>query len=332
MYRPPCQTGLTVWGVLCLVGAGLVLLGIVVGVMGILMIGATVGGAVGGRSVETVGALLLAVVAIYGMIIGVLVMMGVGMLRRKRWVRPWVLTGSAWMMLVTCVSFPVTTFSMWHTASVSGGAGLVMVLVALSMFAIMFGLSWSLFRYFRKPEMVATLNFFDRGGSRLERWPVPVFGVGVVAVFSGVAGLLGVVIPVVDLGRGVSAAAVVSVAGTLLSAALYVAGGVWCFRQPARGWRVLMAAILLGFAQGVVMYAVFPEFMQRIMEQAASGAGGGAAAASVQPSWITFAQAVSGLVAYAGALWWLRKWFLEPMTEATVAAGPTPVVPISNIP
>lgn len=331
-FKPPCQRGLTVWGVLFLLAAGVVGLGVVFGLFAVMLTFSRLTTLAAATTTSPATAPANTPVAavtpppidldavMFNMVIGllfytflaiVLATLGVGMVRKRRWVRPWILAGSFYLALVILAATPITVLAL----SYSEIASLEILLPIIALAAIGIGLSLMIFRYFRKPEMIETLNHFDPTPSRLDRWPVPVFSVAVIAVISGIVGLFSLWTPIKGLTGTPSPGGLLIVLSNGLASTLYIVGGVYCLVRPRLGWQILMTSVVMGSVLAVIITLFFRDSQIHAMQLS----GLTAVDQTLPPTWVFLISVTFMLLAYAISLWIIRKPFLSPEPEIPLA-------------
>ena len=326
-YKPPCTWGLTVWGVLFLT-AGALLLVVVAG--GALIFLATFARppAPGSPAIPISPAKMFRLAAfgfaLYGVAAIGLLWLGIGLLRKRRWVRPWILAGCAWILVMFTATLPSSLLSTIFSPLRSGNSFFVL-LPTVAIVAVTCGVVLGLFRYFYKPEMVESLRHYDPEPTRWEGWPEPLFCTAFIAIVTSCTGLASTLLLLLNFEAMPTITSVLTVALSIVSSACMLIGGIQCLRKPALGWQILMASILITVLSGLATSLFMRDSKSGFVIETAS------ADELMPPVWVMIVAAMTTPAAFMLMLWRVRPHFLAMRSVATPSSAQPTVIPVAQL-
>jgi hypothetical protein len=263
--KPPCTWGLTVSGILFLCAAGIALLNAFGQTASLSWMPAP--NRMGGPqlptvSIERLHSLPQTILILQQYIPAAiwLLICAVGALRRKRWVRPWVLIGCTWFVLEVMAQTPGKALLAWHTvAEYDTPAGNLAVEVGHAVVFFIL-LAFLPFHYFRKPAMTHSLAIYDPRLSRLDRWPLVVLGTAVIATCAATLWAFESILNCFGLPSPLQRAGLLTNIIGAVNCAIMIIAGLLCLKWPLAGWKLLCLSLTVALIFNLVFHALFPEY------------------------------------------------------------------------
>lgn len=321
---PPGKTGLTLWGVLMCVAGGFCVLGAVIAAVAFAFLttvtATTVTTKVGSGppvSVTTTSSgptlatfpsgaklTMLLGAGMYLVIGAFLLVVGIGVMRCKKWTRPVVLTLSGWIWITFLAGTPTALINTQYTPIPV--FAVIVAIVAILGFGV--ALPLACFLFFRSDAAREALDHYDLTTPWTNRWPVPVFAVGAVAVLTAVAGICGAVGMLLALQGDLSTGTILLVLLQLALQVCLLAAGFSTFSRPPLGWTLVLVVLIANTALGLLMTFIAPDFQRHTAEMFA----GKDSTIPLPPPSVAVLTLLLTLVGYGGILLVLRKYFFQP--------------------
>jgi hypothetical protein len=263
--------------------------------------------------------------AVYAAVSAAFITLGIGSVRRRRWVRPIILSVSLPALVGGTFGFVVLLFLLPELFRQVPGQppippgmvrGMQWATAGFSLFLYVV-LPAAYFFYYRSSRVRDTLDVYDPGPAWTDRCPLPVFGLSVWLALACAAALGTALFPAVPLfGRYVSGAAAVGIVMVVM--ALLAAAAVLVYRVNVTGWWIATALLVListsyaytAYTRGMLEYyrsAGFDEQQIQLMAQMS---------ASRPRRWESLASLVPAGMALAYLVWVSRYFRGTPRPPA----------------
>ncbi len=210
----------------------------------------------------TVHQVLVALV-LYAGLSTVLIWLGIGLIKRRRWSRPLTLIlATHWLILgiLTIISsiafFPVTRDMIQDVPNMPGGMMTAILIVGIAFSSLfMIALPGVILWLMKSDDVRLTVEHFDPIPRWTDRCPIKVLGMSITLYLAGVLFGLGVFYAAFPIG-GVLLRGAIAIGVILTIAAALMLAGYWSYKLDMRGWSlglITITAVTLGMIPSALL-------------------------------------------------------------------------------